>query len=59
MCDSLNGTIINMCKCVKLLIPGYRYAQEVDSKVGERIYPLQRVVLMKFMQNEQISTRNA
>ena len=48
-CDSFNGAIINMCRCAKLLILGYRYAQEVDSKVGEMIYPLRRVVLMKFM----------
>ena len=57
-CDSSNGAIINMYRCDKLLILGYRYAQEVDSKVGEMIYLLQRVVLMEFMQNEQISTRN-
>ena len=25
-----------------------------DSKLGQLIYPLQRVILMKFMQNEQI-----
>ena len=47
-----------MCRCDKLLILGYRYAQEVDSKVRQMIYVLQRVVLMEFMQNEQISTRN-
>ena len=48
----------SICLCDKLLIIGYRYAQEVDSKVEEMIYPLQRVVLMEFMKNEQISTRN-
>ena len=56
--DFFNGAIINMCRCDKLLILGYRYAQEEDSKVGEMIYALQRVVLMKFMPKEQISTRN-
>ena len=44
-CDSFNGAIINMCRCDKLLILGYRYAQEEDSKVGEMIYALRRVVL--------------
>ena len=39
-CDSFNGAIINIYRCDKLLILGYRYAQEVDSKVGEIIYPL-------------------
>ena len=47
-----------MCRYVKLLITGYRYAQEVDSKVGQMIYVLQRVVLMKFMLNEQVSSGN-
>ena len=32
--------------------------QGEDSKVGELIYPLQRVVLMKFVQNEPIPIRN-
>ena len=59
MCDSFNEAIINIYRYDKLLILGYRYAQEVDSKVGEMIYPLRRVVLMKFMPNEQISIRNA
>ena len=57
-CDHFNGAIINIYRCDKLLIFGYRYAQEEDSKVGEMIYALQRVVLMKFMPNEQISIRN-
>ena len=57
-CDSFNEAIINMCRCDKLLILGYRYAQEEDSKVGKMIYPLQRVVLMKFMPNEPIPIRN-
>ena len=30
----------------------------VGSKVGEMIYPLRKVNLMKFMQNEPISIRN-
>ena len=34
MCDSYNGAIINICRCDKLLILGYRHAQEEDSKVG-------------------------
>ena len=38
---------------------GYRYAQEVDSKVVQLIYLLQRVVFMKFIPNEQILTGNA
>ena len=38
----------------KLLI----HAQGEDSKVGELIYPLRRVVLMKFIQNEPIPIRN-
>ena len=33
-------------------------AQGEDSKVGELIYPLRRVVLMKFIQNEPIPIRN-
>ena len=28
--------------------------QEEDSKLGQSIYPLQRVILMKFMPNKQI-----
>ena len=57
-CDSFNGTIINICRCNKLLILGYRYAQEVDSKVGKMIYVSRRVVLMKCMPNQQIPIRN-
>ena len=57
-CDSFNGAIINIYRCDKLLILGYRYAQEEDSEVGLMIYALQRVVSMKFMPNEQISIRN-
>ena len=30
----------------------------VDSKVGEWIYPLRGVVLIQFLQNDQISIRN-
>ena len=33
-------------------------AQGVDSKVGQMIYVLQRVDLMKFMQSEPIPIRN-
>ena len=40
------------------VILGYISAQVVDSKVGQMIYPLQKVNLMKFMQNEPISIRN-
>ena len=57
-CDPFNGAFINICRGDKLLISGYTYAQEVDSKVGQMIYALQRVVLMEFMQNEQIPIRN-
>ena len=57
-CDSFNGAIIISCRCDKLLILGYISAQVVDSKVGQLIYPLQKVNLMKFMQNEPICIRN-
>ena len=57
-CDSFNGAIIILCRCAKLLIFGYISVQGVDSKVGEMIYVLQRVDLMKFMQNEPIPIRN-
>ena len=40
------------------MILEYKNAQGVDSKVGELIYPLQRVDLMKFTQNEPIPIRN-
>ena len=53
-CDSFNGAIIIMCKFDKLLILGYISVQGVDSKVGQMIYALQRVVLIKFMPNETI-----
>ena len=56
-CDSFNGTIIIVYRCDKLLITGYRYAQEVDSKVGEMIYLLRRVVFMKFMPNEHENSK--
>ena len=57
-CDSFNGAIMISCRCDKLLIPGYISAQVVDSKVGQMSYVLQRVNLMKFMQNEPILIRN-
>ena len=57
-CDFFNGAIIIMCKCDKLLIPEYISVQGVDSKMGEMIYALRRVVFMKFMQNEPIPIRN-
>ena len=44
--------------CDKLLTFGYISAQVVDSKVGQMIYPLQKVNLVKFMQNGPISVRN-
>ena len=44
--------LLLLCTDDKLLITGYRYAQEVDSEVGQMIYLLQRVVLMKFLPNE-------
>ena len=53
-CDSFNGAIIISYRCAKLLILGYISAQVVDSKMGQLIYPLQKVNLMKFMQNEPI-----
>ena len=33
-CDSFNGAIVTVYRCDKLLITGYRYEQEVNSKVG-------------------------
>ena len=57
-CDSFNGAIINMCSYDKLLILGYISVQGVYSKVGEMIYPLWRVVFIKFYPNEQISPGN-
>ena len=57
-CDSFNGAIIISCRCDKLLIIGYISVQGVDSKVGEMIFVLRRIVLMKFMQNEPIPIRN-
>ena len=57
-CDSFSGAIIISCRCAKLLILGYISAQVVDSKVGEMSHVLQRVDLMKFMQNEPIPIRN-
>ena len=51
-CDYFHGTIIISCRCDKLLILGYISVQVVDSKVGEMIYPLRKVNLTKFMQNE-------
>ena len=57
-CNSFNGAIIISCRCAKLLILGYISVQGVDSKVGEMIYVLRRVGLMKFMQNEPIPIRN-
>ena len=57
-CDSFNGAIIILCRCDKLLIFGYISAQVVDSKVGQLIYPLRKVNLIKLIQNEPISIRN-
>ena len=54
----LQRVIVTICRCAKLLILGYISVQGVDSKVGEMIYVLQRVALMKFMQNEPIPFRN-
>ena len=56
--DSINGDIMISCRCDKLLILGYISAQVVDSKVGQMIYVLRRVVLMKFIQNKPVSIRN-
>ena len=47
-CDSFNGAIMISCRCDKLLILGYISVQVVDSKVGQLIYILQRVVFIKF-----------
>ena len=52
------GLLLLCAKCNKLLIPGYKNVQGVDSKVGELIYPLQRVDLMEILQNEPIPIRN-
>ena len=63
-CDSLNGSIVTVYKYDKLLITGYSYVQEEDSKSGKLIYLLQRVIFeAKFKElvpnegNEQISTQ--
>ena len=56
--DSFNGAIIISYRCATLLILGYISVQRVDSKVGEMIYVMGRVDLMKFMQNEPIPIRN-
>ena len=55
-CDSFNGAIIISCRCDKLLILGYISVQEVDSKVGQLICPLRKVILKLILLNEQIST---
>ena len=57
-CDFFNGVIIISCTCDKLLILGYISTQVVDSKVVQLIYPLRKMNLIKFMQNEPISIRN-
>ena len=57
-CDSFNGAIIISCRCDKLLILGYISVQVVDSRVGQMIYPLWKVYLMKIIQDEPISIRN-
>ena len=57
-CDSFNGAIIISCRCAKQLILGYISAQVVDSKTGQMIYPLRKVNLIKFLQNEPIFIRN-
>ena len=57
-CKSFCGAIIIPCRCAKLLILGYISVKGVDSKVGEMIYVLRRVDLMKFMQNEPVLIRN-
>ena len=44
-CCFFNGAIIISCRCTKLLILGYISAQEVDSKVGQMIYPMRKVEL--------------
>ena len=56
--DSFNGAIIISCRCDNLLILGYISAQVLDSKVGQLIYPLRKVSLLKIIQNEPISIRN-
>ena len=53
-CCSFNGAIIIICKFDKLLILRYIPVQGVDFKVGQMIYALQRVLLIKFMPNEPI-----
>ena len=57
-CCFFNGVIVTVCRCDKLLILGYSNVQGVDSKVGQLIYPMQSVDLMKYMQNEPIPIRN-
>ena len=50
-CDSLNGSIVTVYKYDKLLITGYNYVQEEDSKMGQLIYLLQRVILKQNLRN--------
>ena len=63
-CDLFNGSIVPVYKYDKLLITGYNYVQEEDSKTGHLIYLLQRMILKQNLRNikpkegnEQISTR--
>ena len=39
-CDSLNEFIVTVYRYDKLLITGYNYVQDVNSKLGQMIYPL-------------------
>ena len=50
-CDSFNGSIVTVYRYVKLLIIGYNYVQDVDSKLGQLIYVLRRVMLKQNLRN--------
>ena len=47
---------VRIHRCDKLLILGYISVQEVDSKMGQLIYLLCKVILELNLQNKQIST---
>ena len=57
-CCSFNGAIVISYRCAKLFIPVYISVQEEDSKVDQMNYVMQKVNLIKNLQNEQISIRN-
>ena len=53
---SLNGFIVTVYRCDKLLITGYNYIQEEDSKLGQMIYPWWGLTLKKNLENNRYET---